>query len=572
MAANLLAYVVAIAIPLLAIYLIYALDLFGTGKIGTVVICMIWGGSFAFAAAFVINSAMIPVFGATTVVTRTAPIIEELLKAVILVYFIRSPRFRYLVDGAVYGFGAGIGFALVENISYLSTTDAGLTLAIMRVLSTSLMHATASALVGIALGRLRRIDSRIKVGLPLAGIGLAVVLHILYNSLVNQLSGTILLLVAIGIGIGGSVVIAFLINQSIAEEKASFTRTLSRDLNVASGERKALQRLGGAAIEKEFQELEARFGSDNITLIRRLLVLQANIGILQNNLTAANVSPRLRAAWDKELTTLQAEVTEVRKKLGLYVATYLQSMFPPEDVAMWELLNEEMAEYDPTLINKFDMFMRVSQMAESFTPQQLEEMAHKLQHIDILRYISPADLENLSRALEVVEFEAGVMLFDQGEPGDSMYLIEQGTIEVFTLDDQRREQLFRTFQPGEVVGDFAVLDGKPRSARARAAGGLRAWMLTREVFLMFIQSRPQVILSVLRVLAEKARYTTEAVQASVELASTLAQGSTIPAAAPMPAPAMAQSASELVMHRREEIADVFAQAAVSLNTPPKPLE
>jgi RsiW-degrading membrane proteinase PrsW (M82 family)/CRP-like cAMP-binding protein len=525
--ANLIGYVIAIAIPVLAIYLIYALDLFGTGKIGTVAICMAWGAIFAFGLAYIINTVMAQSLGRATVTTLTAPILEEILKSLILVYFVQSPRFRYVVDGAVYGFGVGIGFAVVENISYLSgSPNAGLTLAITRVLSTSLMHATASGMVGISLGRLRRAGHVRKLILPIAGILIAVGIHIGYNNVVNSphLEGATLLLVAIALGIGGSLMIGFQINQGIADEKKSFSETLSEEVNVSGGERKAIQQLGGNSIEQVMEELGKSFGTENINQIRKLLVTQANIGILQNNLASTNVSARLRKAWEEEIAQLQEEVTTIRKELGMYVSAYMQSMFPTDDQALWNTINEEIASSDPTLVHTFDMFMRVSRMSEAFTPEQLEAMAERLHKISIFKYVSLADLENLSRAIEVVPFPGGQMLFDKGDEGDAMYLIENGQISIFTQDQDSREKLLRTFNPGDVVGDFAVLDGQPRSARARAVGQLSTLVLKREVFMMFIQSRPQVVLAVLQVLAEKARFTTRAVEEAVQSASDIAQG------------------------------------------------
>jgi CRP-like cAMP-binding protein len=116
------------------------------------------------------------------------------------------------------------------------------------------------------------------------------------------------------------------------------------------------------------------------------------------------------------------------------------------------------------------------------------------------------------------------MLFDQGDEGDAMYLIDQGGITICAVDEHGREQRLRTFGPGSVVGDFAVVDGQPRSARARAEGPLAALVLSRQMFKTFIQSRPGVILAVLQVLAEKARFTTEAVETSIRAASSIAQG------------------------------------------------
>jgi RsiW-degrading membrane proteinase PrsW (M82 family) len=498
-ASGLIAYGIAIAIPILAIYLIYALDLFGTGKVGTVAVCMAWGATFAFGLAYLLNNFalqflidnadMSRVVARNTVIAVIAPLVEEILKSLILIYFIQSPRFRYVVDGAIYGFGVGIGFAVVENLFYLSNSNADLTLAISRVLSTSLMHATASGMVGISLGRLRRANRTSAVLWQIAGIIAALAIHMGYNRVVNSpnLTGITLLLFAIGLGIGGSVIIGFLINLGIKDEKRSFDETLTMDVDVSEGERKTIQRLGGGTLERTMEDLSTTFGEQNINLVRRLLVKQANIGILQNNLASTNVSDRLREAWEREIDELQEEVTETRKQLGMYVSAYLQSMFPADDLGLWNTINEEVAATDPTLVHTFDMFMRVSQMAENFTADQLEAMAERLHKISIFKYISLADLENLSRAISVVTFENGSMLFDKGDEGDAMYMIENGQINIYTLDHAGQEKVLRTFNPGDVVGDFAVLDGQPRSARARAIGALTTLALTRQVFMMFIR-------------------------------------------------------------------------------------
>ena len=83
------------------------------------------------------------------------PGVEELVKAVVLVDQVRRPSFTYFVDGAILGFAAGTGFAMIENLVYLLGAPAadGLGLSINRVFGASLMHGTACALVGVALWR-----------------------------------------------------------------------------------------------------------------------------------------------------------------------------------------------------------------------------------------------------------------------------------------------------------------------------------------------------------------------------------------------------------------------------------
>lgn len=527
---SIIAYVIALAIPVFAIYLIMALDLFKTARLYTLMLCVLWGAVGAFGLAYLINKGVLEqlmLTGASRsesmqlVVRLTAPIIEEVLKALILVFLIRRPSFRYFVDGAIYGFGVGIGFAVVENFFYLSGSNATLALAASRVLSTSLMHAMASAIVGISLGRLRRSDARL---LPIVGILVAITVHIVYNNIVNALEGPVLLLVAISIGVGGAGLIGLQINQGLNAEKKRFTQTFVKKMDVSEGEVKSIQRMGGSGIEEMMSQLQASVGDENIALIRRMLVTQANIGILQNNLSSGNVSERLRVAWEAEIAERRAEFQQIRKELGRSVMQYMNSMFPSDDPAMSNWLQEEMSQSDPTMVHTFDIFMKTSGLAETFTSEQLEALADSLNQIEIFKNVSMADLENLGRAIKVIDFKPGEMLFDQGDEGDAMYMVEEGGITIYAIDRQGREKVIRTFGPGSVVGDFAVLDGQPRSARARSSGTLKALVLQRHMFKMFIQSRPQVILAVMKVLADKARFTTNTVEDSIRNLSNITQG------------------------------------------------
>jgi|GEM_PF-591337 RsiW-degrading membrane proteinase PrsW (M82 family)/CRP-like cAMP-binding protein len=530
---TIIAYIIALAIPIAAIYIINALDLFQTAKRRTLLVCLGWG-VIAFGIAYVANTAIfnalansMPRADATALITRfIAPVLEEVLKALFLIYLIRQPVFRYFVDGAVYGFCIGIGFAVVENMFYISNHQSvALSLAATRALSTSLMHGTSAALVGISIGMLRRSTSRFPVT-PIIGIVLAVGIHIAFNNIVNTLEGVPLLLVAIGIGLGGSAFIAFQVRQGLKQEKQRFAKVLNKkSAGVATGEMMAIQRMGSQSSDT-ITELQQALGDENLALIQRMLVTQANIGILKNNLNATNVSPRLRKAWEEEIALREKEFLSIRGELNRTVLTYLQNVFPPSDQQMQQWVTNDFAAQDPTMINMFDVFMFQTGLAAEYTPEQLIAQAERLHRIEIFRDIDLANLENLGRSIQTEKFEPGAMLFDQGAEGDAMYLIEDGSIDIFAVDRDGNERFLRTFQPGQVVGDFAVLDGQKRSARARASKGapLTALILQRENFKLFIQSRPQSIRSVLRVLGEKARFTTTTVEENVRALRSIAIG------------------------------------------------
>src|SRR5258708_3701818 len=409
---SLIAYVIAIAVPLFAIYMIFALDLFGTGRGSTVLIAFAWGALGAFTLALILNNwtndwltaTIGPDAAYTTVVTRTAPFVEEILKSLVLIYLIFQPRFRYIVDGAVYGFATGIGFSVTENLFYLTTDPAlmatddpsqRLVLAISRVLSSSLMHATASAMIGISLGRLRRSKRSSGWVVGLSGFTIAIIIHLIFNNLVNTLQGTQLLLVAIGIGLGGGFVIGLLINQGLAGEKEHFKETLDSPVGVSPGERRAVQGLGGSQIEEVFKELGEMFGEDKVEPMRRLLVIQANIGILNGNLRNPT-SQHLRSAWEKEIAELRSEQKTLQRDLGISPMTFLRSVFPPDEAAADSPLTREIQKSDPTIVHTFDMFMNLSAKAGTLSPEALEKTGLRLQEIDFFKDVSLADLENLS--------------------------------------------------------------------------------------------------------------------------------------------------------------------------------
>ena len=530
----LISVLVGIAVPLASVYVIERFDIFGSASRRNILVSLVYGATVAFFGAFALNtltvrllvSAGMPNAQAYNVVVGlTAPILEELLKSLILIWLIRQPSFKYAVDGAIYGFSVGIGFAVAENLLYISNNPtAALGLTISRVLSTTMMHASVSAVVGFMLGRLRR-ASRNQRALPVVGILIAVSVHILYNNLVLTLDGVGLLLVAIVIGLGSASAIIWLMNRDLARERGGMVTALDEDATgVSHGEALAIQRMGGASLEELLGELGDQIGDENVSLIRRLLITQANIGILRNNLASANVSPRLREAWEREIAERQQEFQDIRGELNRSALDYMQRMFPSDDATMQKWAADELAKGDSAGLHLFDMFMRSSGLSENLTADQLVDRAERLHRIDFFSGVDLADLENLSRGISVTTYAPGDRLFDAGEEGDAMYLVDSGRLAIFRVDDQGREQLFRTFAEGSVVGEIAVLDGGPRSASARADGPLTALVLRREMFRMYVQSRPQVIVAVLRELVEKNRFTTGTVERGVQQISDIARG------------------------------------------------
>ena len=116
-----------------------------------------------------------------------SPWLEEVLKGAVLVYLIRSRRIGMLVDGAIFGFAIGSGFALVENLYYLATRpDAHVVVEIVRGFGTAIMHGGATAIfaiVSVAVAE-KRPEAHMLVFLP--GLWAAVTLHSGFNHLLAK--------------------------------------------------------------------------------------------------------------------------------------------------------------------------------------------------------------------------------------------------------------------------------------------------------------------------------------------------------------------------------------------------
>jgi RsiW-degrading membrane proteinase PrsW (M82 family) len=128
-----------------------------------------------------------------------APLTEETLKAIVLLYPLRRHRVGFTVDAAIVGFAVGAGFAVAENVEYLRTLhDRTIWLWVVRGFGTAILHATTAALIAVSAKTLGDYHPRAGLAAVLPGWALAVVLHSAYNhALVSPLLGAAILLVVL---------------------------------------------------------------------------------------------------------------------------------------------------------------------------------------------------------------------------------------------------------------------------------------------------------------------------------------------------------------------------------------
>ena len=128
-----------------------------------------------------------------------APVIEEGLKALVIVFLFRTNRIGFLVDSAIMGFAVGAGFAVVEAFYYLyAIPDASMAVWIVRGFGTAIMHGGVTAIFGILSQTLTERNMKINPLLYLPGLVGAMTLHSLFNHFpVNPMLQTLIILVVL---------------------------------------------------------------------------------------------------------------------------------------------------------------------------------------------------------------------------------------------------------------------------------------------------------------------------------------------------------------------------------------
>ena len=111
-----------------------------------------------------------------------APVVEEGLKATIIIFLFRTNRIGFLVDSAILGFAVGAGFGVVENFYFLyAAGDAHIAVWIVRGFGTAIMHGAAMALFGVLSQLLTERNMKINPLLYIPGFLVAIFIHSVFN-------------------------------------------------------------------------------------------------------------------------------------------------------------------------------------------------------------------------------------------------------------------------------------------------------------------------------------------------------------------------------------------------------
>jgi rhodanese-related sulfurtransferase len=116
-------------------------------------------------------------------------------------------------------------------------------------------------------------------------------------------------------------------------------------------------------------------------------------------------------------------------------------------------------------------------------------------------YLPEEKLAEIAKLFKMVTVPRGTVLFRQGEPGNSFYIIRSGKVKAFRKDEEGVETDLAELGPGDSFGEIALLTGKPRSASAETLEETVLNVLPKEYFDQVLKDYPVVALSFVKVIS-----------------------------------------------------------------------
>jgi CRP/FNR family cyclic AMP-dependent transcriptional regulator len=132
-----------------------------------------------------------------------------------------------------------------------------------------------------------------------------------------------------------------------------------------------------------------------------------------------------------------------------------------------------------------------------------------LRTVPLFESLDDEAADTLCSLMTAEDCQAGSILFRAGDDGDSMYLIEDGKVQISMKSSDGEELILAVLGPGDFFGEMALIDGKPRSANVSVVEPSRMAVLSRQHFLSFLSTGPKVALEMLTALTRRLRRTDE---------------------------------------------------------------
>jgi CRP/FNR family transcriptional regulator, cyclic AMP receptor protein len=145
-----------------------------------------------------------------------------------------------------------------------------------------------------------------------------------------------------------------------------------------------------------------------------------------------------------------------------------------------------------------------------------ELIMEALHNVNIFKNLSKKELKEVLAMVYNRVYKKGEYIFKQGHPGNGMYIILKGTIQIIQekiTEDKKKEEILATLESGDFLGELSLLDEAPRSASAYCTEMTDILGFFRGDLMDLLNRRPElgskILLNIARVLGERLRLTNQ---------------------------------------------------------------
>ena len=135
--------------------------------------------------------------------------------------------------------------------------------------------------------------------------------------------------------------------------------------------------------------------------------------------------------------------------------------------------------------------------------------------IEFFALLKEEDRQALADVVDAISLKTGETLFNAGEPGESLFVVRSGSIELFIKDTVGQKIVLTISEAGDLFGELSLLDSGPRTATAVALSDTELLMLDRDDLLLLFQKRPDAALNMLAAMSTMTRKADELLRTRV---------------------------------------------------------
>jgi len=148
-------------------------------------------------------------------------------------------------------------------------------------------------------------------------------------------------------------------------------------------------------------------------------------------------------------------------------------------------------------------------MSTSLETKDSDRWIPFLKRVPLFRPLCETDLRILAGDFRPCAYKKGEVVFRQDDTENSLYLIFEGQVRIYKLSPSGDETSINIFAAGDIIGEFAAIDGQPRSATAITLRRCILLKMAGDQMLQRMRAMPDLAISMARLLVTKVRWTAE---------------------------------------------------------------